>query len=80
VDFAFRNKQPEKMALSLSNGAFWLYALSAFLLTLTALSMMLAFVPFQMIRTAFFLHKGLALVSLCAALFWLGLFRSPTVE
>ncbi|MBU1338464.1 MAG: hypothetical protein KKD56_05295 [Acidobacteria bacterium] len=80
VDFSLRNEEPETRARSLSNGAFWLYALSAMLLTLTALSMMLAFVPFQLIRTAFLLHRVFALVSLCAALFWFGLQRPPTVE
>ena len=80
VHFDLKNKNPKNMALALSNFAFWLFVLTAFLLTVTSLSMMLAFVPFQIIRTAFLLHKVFALMSLCSAIFWLGMQPDPAAE
>ncbi len=50
--------------------AYWIFLLAAFLLMATALIMMMPFVHFSFIRTAFFIHRWSALAAAGAALIW----------
>lgn len=50
--------------------AYWIFLLAAFLLMATALIMMMPFVHFSFIQTAFFIHRWSALAAAAAALVW----------
>jgi hypothetical protein len=50
--------------------AYWIFLLAAFLLMATALIMILPFVHFSFIRTAFFIHRWSALAAAAAAFMW----------
>ena len=62
---AWRSSRKSRRAI-----AYWIFLLAAFLLMATALLMMMPFVHFSFIRTAFFVHRWSALAAAGTALIW----------